>query len=70
MPDMMQLALVLLQKRNPQALNTPLGQQFAQIVQSGNAQQGEEIARNICNSMGISQEDALNQALNYFSNLR
>lgn len=34
---------------------------------SGDAQKGEEIARNLCNTMGITPEEATKQAANFFN---
>lgn len=37
------------------------------VVKSGDAQKGEEIARNLCNTMGITPEEATKQAANFFN---
>lgn len=53
-------------RANPQVANTPIGQQFVQILQSGNDAAGQQLAMNICNSLGISKEQALQDARNGF----
>lgn len=52
--------------RNPTIAANPQAQALLNVVQSGDTKKGEEIANNICASMGISQEDALKQAKNFF----
>lgn len=57
----MQLAAQILQM-NPTIQENPIGQQFAQILQSGNQKAGEELANNIINSYGLSKDQAIQQA--------
>lgn len=45
-----------------QTYNPYIGQ-----IPSGDAQKGEEIARNLCNTMGITPEEATKQAANFFN---
>lgn len=66
MPDMQKLALLLLQK-NPQIAQTPMGQQFAQALQSGDVSKLEQMGQNICNSNGVSQEEAYGRAKQFFN---
>lgn len=47
---------------NPRIQNNPNAQQWLQVIQSGNAQAGEQIARNIAQSYGMSPEQATKQA--------
>ena len=67
--DLATVAMLLIQK-NPQMQNNPMAQQFMSILQSGNQAQGEQMARNICSSYGLTPEQALQQATRYFSNLK
>lgn len=61
MNPLQQMALNLIQNnKNIQA--SPIGQQFTQILQSGNAQAGEALANNILQSYGLSKEEAIKQA--------
>lgn len=65
MIDPKQLALLLAQ-RNPMVANSPQAQQMLQIIQNGNQEQGAQIAENLCRTMGVSRDDALTQAKQFF----
>lgn len=65
MIDPKQLALLLAQ-RNPMVANSPQAQQMLQIIQNGNQEQGAQIAENLCRTMGMSKDDALTQAKQFF----
>lgn len=45
---------------------TPTQQAYIDTIKSGNSSKGEEIAMNLCNSMGMSKEQAIAQARNFF----
>lgn len=60
-----QFAMKMLQS-NPQVSGTPMGQQFLQILQTGNVQEGQQLATNLCQTYGISQQEAIQQSRNYF----
>lgn len=49
-------------KSNPNIANNPQAQAMLNVVKSG-----EEIARNLCNTMGITPEEATKQAANFFN---
>lgn len=50
-------------RQNPnQFQNNPNAQQWMGILQSGNNQQGEQIANQIIQNLGISKEQAMQQA--------
>lgn len=66
MPNLEQLAMTLLQK-NPNVANSPQGQQFMEILKSGDVTKGQQMADNICKSYGIKREDAYNQAKKFFN---
>lgn len=55
-------------QRNPNIANNPQAQQYIQVLMSGDAQRGQEIARNICNTYGISPEQGVQQAQSFFQN--
>lgn len=61
----MQLANILLSK-NPQIANNPNIQNYIQIIQNGNSQQGEKIAENLCQTYGITKEEATEKARKFF----
>lgn len=49
-------------KENPNIANNPNAQSMINVIQSGDEKKGQEIAENICKSMGVSKEDAIRQA--------
>lgn len=51
---------------DPRMQNNPQAREFMSIMQSGDVSRGEEMARNLCNSYGISQQQALQQAKSFF----
>lgn len=53
-------------KMNPQVLNNQRAMEMLNVIQSGDAQKGEQIANNLCQTYGISKEDATKQAENFF----
>ncbi len=56
-------------QRNPNLQNNPQAQQYIQVLMSGDAQRGQELASNICNSMGVTPQQAVQQAQNYISQM-
>lgn len=61
----MQFAAKMLQS-NPQAANSPMGQQLVQILQTGDVNAGQQLANNICQTYGVSQQEAIQKSRNYF----
>lgn len=53
-------------KNNPNVANNPQAQSFIDVIQRGDSAQGEEIANNLLETYGVSKEDALKQAKNFF----
>lgn len=51
-------AILNMAQSNPNIANNPQAQAMLNVVKSGDAQKGEEIARNLCNTMGITPEEA------------
>ena len=39
-----------------------------QVIQSGDAQKGQQIAMNLCKTYGVSKEQAVGMATEYFKN--
>lgn len=63
-----QMAMKIL-KENPNIANianNPNAQSMINVIQSGDEKKGQEIAENICKSMGVSKEDAIRQAEQFF----
>lgn len=55
-------------QRNPNFANNPQAQQYLQVIMSGDSKKGEELARNICNSFGVTPEQGVQQAQEFFKN--
>lgn len=49
-------------RQNPKLQQNPQMQNYIQILMSGDSQRGEQLARNICESMGITPEQGVQQA--------
>lgn len=54
-------------RRNPQIANNPNAQELLNVIQSGDQKKGEEIANNLCNTYGISRDDAVQKAKQFFN---
>lgn len=52
--------------RNPNIANNPRAQEYIKIIQSGDSKKGEEIANNLCQTYGMSKEDAIKNAKQFF----
>lgn len=52
--------------RNPAVANNPQAQNLISVIQNGDSKKGEEIARNLCNTYGVTPEQAFTQAKNFF----
>lgn len=65
MNDLRSLAMNLLAS-NPAVANNPNAQSMIDVIRRGDAAQGEQIARNICATMGVTPEQAFAQARKMF----
>lgn len=63
--DPKQFALSMLQW-NPQLKNNPQAQGLINVIQSGDSEQGERFAENLCKTYGVSKEQALEDARKFF----
>lgn len=54
--------------QNSNITNNPRAMEMLRIIQSGDAQKGQEIAMNLCKTYGVSKEEATNMATDYFKN--
>lgn len=63
MDKIMQMAIQQL-GNNPQISNSPMGQNFLNIVNNGDQKAGEALAMNILSSMGMTKEEGINRARN------
>lgn len=51
---------------NPNIANNPNAQQMIDVIRRGDAAQGEQIANNLCQTYGISRDQAIQQARSLF----
>lgn len=65
MNDLKSFAMMLL-RQNPNIMNNPQAQHMVSIIQNGDSTQGQQIAENLCKTYGISKEDAIQQAKQFF----
>lgn len=66
MTNMRDFALNLI-GRNPQIANNPNAKELLNVIQNGNQAKGMQIAQNLCNTYGVTPEQAVNQAKNFFN---
>lgn len=59
------LAMTMI-SNNPQIANNPQAKSMIEVIQSGDAERGQQIAENLCNTYGVSKEDAVKQAKSFF----
>lgn len=60
-------AILNMAMNNPMLKSNPNAQSMLNVVRSGNAQQGQQIADNLCKSMGMTRDEALRQAKGFFN---
>ena len=61
----MQFAMNMLQN-NPQIMNNPQAQGLMQVIQSGDAAKGQQMAENLCKTYGVTPDQALEEARKCF----
>lgn len=66
MNNIMNFALNLL-RSNPNVANNPQSMEYVNILQSGDVLRGQQVATNLCNTYGISKEEAVNNAKRFFN---
>lgn len=54
--------------QNSNITSNPRAQEMLQIIQSGDAQKGQQIAMNLCKTYGVSKDQAVGMATEYFKN--
>ena len=59
------VAINMLQ-RNPRFANNPQAQKLMEIIQNGDNQQGEKMAENLCETYGMTKDQALTEAKKFF----
>lgn len=64
--DLKQIAIQALQRR-PDIANSPQGQEFLNILKSGDDAKGQQMAQNYCQSYGISEQEAIQKVRQFFN---
>ena len=64
--NMRDMALNLL-AQNPNIANNPNAQEFIQVIQNGDSVKGAQIAQNLCDTYGVSKDDAIKNAKTFFN---
>ena len=62
--------IINMAENNPNIASKPQAQARFNVSKSGDAKRGEEIARNLGNTMGVTPEEATKQAQNFFGGFR
>lgn len=65
MPNLKDFALDYI-RQNPNVANNPNAQGMLNVIESGDSAKGEQIARNLCQTYGITPEQAIQQAKQFF----
>ena len=60
-------ALISRAAQSPALSSNPNARSMLEVVQSGDASRGEQIANNLLKTYGVSKEDALAQAKRFFN---
>lgn len=56
----------LIRQRND-IMNDPVKSNMVNAIMTGDSQRGEQIAQNLCNGYGVSREEAVQRAKQYFN---
>lgn len=60
---------VFLHRNNGGQRLNPTQQNYVDVLKSNDANRGEQLARNICKTMGVSEQEAYNQAKQFFGGM-
>lgn len=52
--------------KNPNVANNPQAQQLIQMIQNGDSAHGEKMAENLCETYGMTKDQALTEAKKFF----
>lgn len=64
--DPRQMAMNLI-SQNPNIANNPNAQEFIKVIQNGDSERGQQIADNLCQSYGMTRDEALKSAKSFFN---
>lgn len=53
--------------RNPNIANNPRNSEMFKAIQNGDAKTGQQIAENLCKTYGVSKDEAISQARQFFN---
>lgn len=65
MPTPKQLVMMLI-RDNPNIANNPQAQEMLDIIDKNDSKRGEVVAQNLCDTYGVTREQAIAQAERYF----
>lgn len=63
--DPAKFAMQMIQN-NPQIANNPMARQYLEVIQNGDSVKGQEVANNILKTYGLTKDQALSQAMQFF----
>lgn len=66
MPSLKDFALNMIDG-NPQIANNPNAREFLNVIRNGDDARGRQIAQNLCDSYGITPDQAVQQAKQFFN---
>lgn len=71
MPGPMNMNTIInaLIQRNPQIANNPQAQEILNVIRTGDAQRGQQIAENLCRNNGITKEQGYQSAAQWAQNI-
>lgn len=64
--DLKNIAMNLI-TRNPAIANNPQAQNYLNVIQNGDSARGQQIADNLCQTYGISRDEAIRQAKQFLT---
>lgn len=56
-------------RNNPNIANNPNAMEMVRVIEQNDSVKGEQLARNLCNTYGVTPQQGIDQARNFF-NLR
>ena len=65
MPNLKDFALNMI-NGNPNVANNPNAQEFLNVIRNGDDVRGKQIAQNLCDSYGLTTDQAVQQAKRFF----
>lgn len=67
MPIINPMQMVLNQlANNPNIVNDPQKKHMLEVLQTGNAEEGKKIAQELCQTYGVSMEEAVQKSKSFF----